>query len=60
MAQYADKGGNSGIATYQVSADKVSITFKQGGHYEYPKDPEFVALLQSGIGANAYLNEQLK
>ena len=60
MTNYMDGSGKSGIRAYEIDENGVTIMWKSGALYSYPKDQRFIDLLEGGEGANAYLNENLK
>ena len=60
MKNYMDGSGRSGIRAYEVGESEVTVMWKGGALYTYPKDQRFIELLEGGEGANAYLNENLK
>lgn len=35
MECYANLGGKSGIAAFEISADSITVLFKDSGHYLY-------------------------
>ena len=60
MMKYNDNTGRSGIGSYEIEENQITVVFKGGGTYHYPLDTEFQKRLEEGDGANTYLNENLK
>ena len=61
MMHYEDSNGNSGIQSYEIddNGEDVTVVFKGGGSYQY-SSKALAQALESGSGANAYLNRNLK
>ncbi len=62
MERYANLSGKSGIAAFEISADSITVLFKDGRHYLYT----FVStgaqnvlamqtLAKAGSGLNSYI-----
>ncbi|MCT1467925.1 hypothetical protein M3B74_14875 [Citrobacter freundii] len=67
MPAYANKGGNSGIVSYEITADSITVEFKDGWKYVYDgKKPgaatvaKMKDLAQSGHGLNSYISSVVK
>ncbi|MDD7887106.1 hypothetical protein [Flavivirga sp. 57AJ16] len=67
MTWYKNLGGDSGIASYEIGADKITITFSTNVSYEYTYDSAGVdhienmkSLAKNGQGLNSYINKYVK
>ena len=67
MERYANWGGNSGIAAYEIGADSITIRFGDGWNYLYTEDRagaaninRMKALARGGRGLNAFINTRVK
>lgn len=67
MAWYKNLGGDSGIDSYNVGADRIIITFTTGASYEYTYHSAGVdhienmkSLAKQGQGLNSYINKYVK
>ncbi|MCA0383638.1 MAG: hypothetical protein LCH58_15875 [Bacteroidetes bacterium] len=67
MERYLNRGGNSGVAGYSITADSITVYFNDGGQYLYnytytgQRDVEHMkALAVSGRGLNSYISSVVK
>lgn len=62
MEHYANLSGKSGIAAFEISADSITVLFKDGGHYLYTFASTgahnvlaMQKLAKAGSGLNSYI-----
>jgi len=67
MAQYLSLGGPSGITTYEISDDSITVGFKNGSLYLYNYTKpgrvhveEMKKLAQAGQGLNSYIDKHVR
>lgn len=67
MTAYANRGGDSGIVSYEITADSITVEFKDGWKYVYDSTAPGAAtvvrmkeLAQSGHGLNSYISSVVK
>lgn len=67
MKQYADKGGDSGIAGYEIEDDTITVHFTDKNVYLYScasagrsNIEQMKSLAQQGQGLNAYINQHVR
>lgn len=67
MQVYANKGGNSGVVSYETTADSITVQFKDGSNYVYDAHKPGIAvvnkmkeLAQAGHGLNSYISSVVK
>ncbi len=67
MEQYKNLHGNSGIDSYELGDDSITIKFINGGTYLYTNQStgtthieEMKRLAQSGEGLNCYISKVIK
>jgi len=67
MPAYANRGGNSGVVTYETTADSITVEFKDGWKYVYDVNKPGTAtvskmkeLAQTGQGLNSYISSVVK
>ena len=67
MQRYANRGGNSGVAGFEITADSITVQFKDGMNYVYDSRRPGAAtvahlkkLAQSGHGLNSYISSVVK
>lgn len=63
MQTYGDRGGDSGIAAYELGSGVIVIRFKHGGTYRYDASApgakhvrQMQKLARAGRGLNEYIN----
>ena len=66
MRKYANRGGNSGVATYESQRGILTVGFLDGSYYEYTNSSagryamsRMRVLAQSGQGLNSYINRSV-
>jgi hypothetical protein len=67
MQPYMDLNGDSGVATYEVGQDSITIQFSRGGTYLYTNSvpgamhvAEMKRLAETGDGLNTYINKYVR
>lgn len=67
MEIYKNLSGNSGVATFQISARSIAVEFKTGGTYLYDYNApgrveveEMKRLARLGRGLATYINQQVR
>lgn len=67
MPAYANKGGNSGVVSYETTAESITVQFKDGWKYVYDSNKPGAAtvakmkeLAQAGHGLNSYISSVVK
>jgi len=67
MAKYANRGGDSGIVSYETTADSITITFGDNSVYLYDHDSpgelevsKMKELAAAGEGLNEYINRHVR
>lgn len=67
MPAYENKGGNSGVVYYEITADSITVEFRDGWKYVYDADKPGAAtvakmkeLAQAGQGLNSYISSVVK
>jgi len=67
MAKYKNLGGNSGIDSYQLGEDRITVTFNDGMSYLYTYGStgkenieHMKALAVTGIGLNGFISTYIK
>ena len=63
MPHYANRGGDSGIASYETTADSITVTFQDNSIYLYNYSrpgqlhvEQMKSLATAGEGLNEYIN----
>ncbi len=67
MKQYKNLQGNSGVDSYQLGEDSITVRFINGGTYLYTNEStgtthikEMQRLAQLGKGLNSYISKVIK
>ncbi|MHA8112151.1 hypothetical protein ACX122_03340 [Kosakonia cowanii] len=67
MPAYANNGGNSGVVSYETTANSITVEFKDGWKYVYdavkpgaPTVAKMKELAQSGRGLNSFISSVVK
>ncbi|MCI1679568.1 MAG: hypothetical protein LKK36_11870 [Ewingella americana] len=67
MQPYANKSGKSGIVAYEITADSITVQFRDGWKYVYNTVTPGAAVLaqlkslaQAGRGLNSYISGTVK
>lgn len=67
MPAYKNKGGNSGVVYYEITADSITVEFRDGWKYVYDAGNPGAAtvakmkeLAQAGQGLNSYISSVVK
>lgn len=67
MAIYANRGGRSGIISYELGSDAIIVTFSRGGSYLYNGQRpgshhvrQMVRYARMGEGLNTYINQHVR
>jgi hypothetical protein len=67
MPAYASRSGNSGIVSYEIIADSITVEFKGGCKYVYDANKPGTAIVskmkelaQAGQGLNSYISSVVK
>jgi hypothetical protein len=67
MERYKNSGGNSGIRSYEISADSIVIEFSDGGRYLYNYQrtgsdnvERMKSLAVNGRGLNSFISTVIK
>jgi len=67
MQSYANKGGNSGVVGFEITADSIIVQFKDGMKYVYDSYRPGAAavahmktLALAGHGLNSYISSVIK
>lgn len=67
MQRYANKGGDSGVVAYAITADSITVQFKDGWNYVYNSIRPGVSVVtqmktfaESGQGLNSYISRVVK
>lgn len=67
MTKYKDINGDSGVAKYEIGADRLTIEFKGGSQYLYTYASagethieKMKRLAQNGDGLNSYINKNVR
>ena len=67
MPPYANRGGNSGIVSYETGLGWITVTFKDGSSYLYTDGSTGAAriarmkeLAAAGQGLNSYISTTIK
>ena len=66
MTPYKNLGGNSGIDSYEIGADSVTVRFEDGWFYLYTAQSagaaniaEMKALAEAGSGLNGFIKRRV-
>lgn len=67
MPAYANRGGDSGVTSYEIDDDSIIIEFKDGSQYLYNDSSpgpaaveEMKRLAQAGEGLNSYISRYVR
>ena len=67
MTRYANLGSDSGIASYEIADESITVEFKNGSVYLYTYESagpsnveEMKFLAQAGEGLNAFINRTVR
>lgn len=67
MTIYANKGGNSGVVSYETTANSIIVMFKDGWKYVYDANnpgltivTKMIELAHAGHGLNSYISTVVK
>lgn len=67
MVRYQNKGGNSGVHSYEIRSDSIIVIFSDGSKYLYsyarPGSAEvekMKVLAESGRGLNSYISSIIR
>ncbi|WP_431224804.1 hypothetical protein ACQ86O_08090 [Serratia sp. L9] len=67
MARYANLGGDSGVVAFEITADSITVEFRDGWKYVYDNSipgaavvTQMKTLAQSGRGLNSYISRVVK
>lgn len=68
MERYRNSGGDSGVSSYEIGADYITVKFSgsfRSYHYSYRKAGQnhvetMKRLARSGSGLNSYINRYVK
>lgn len=66
MTAYKNLGGNSGIDSYEIGSDSITVRFKDGWFYLYTAQSagsgnveEMKALAETGHGLNSFIKRRV-
>lgn len=66
MKPYANRGGDSNVARYELGDDYIIVEFRDGSAYEYTyasagsANIERKSLAQNGMGLNSFINNNVR
>lgn len=67
MPRYANLGGDSGVRSYELGTDSITVQFGDGSIYEYnairpgaAQVNEMKALAEAGHGLNSFINRRVR
>lgn len=67
MQPYANRGGNSGVQSFQLASTSITVGFKDGSQYLYDHSAtgqnnveRMKQLATSGQGLNEFINRQVR
>lgn len=67
MTRYANLGGDSGVVAFEITADSITVEFRDGWKYLYNNAipgtavvAQMKTLAQSGRGLNSYITRVVK
>ncbi len=67
MESYRNLGGDSGVASYEIGSDSITVVFTTGATYRYNYQSagsnhieQMKSLAISGHGLNSYINRNVK
>lgn len=67
MPAYANRGGDSGVVAYEITADSITVEFKDGWKYVYDATnpgasivATMKSLAQTGEGLNSFISTVVK
>ncbi len=67
MEYYANMGGRSGVAAYEIEPGKITVQFRDGAIYEYTSlsagaqnIEQMTILAQRGEGLNSFINTTVR
>lgn len=67
MERYANHSGKSGVAGFEITADSITVVFRDGSRYLYtvasagrPNILTMHMLAQAGSGLNSFINKYVK
>ncbi|BCG09851.1 MULTISPECIES: hypothetical protein [Buttiauxella] len=67
MPVYANRGGNSGVVSYETTPNSITVKFKDGWKYVYDENKPGTAIVtkmkelaQAGHGLNSYISTVVK
>ncbi|HHH0073582.1 TPA: hypothetical protein ACPZMC_002682 [Yersinia enterocolitica] len=67
MGRYANLGGDSGVVAFEITADSITVEFRDGWKYVYDNTnpgaavvTQMKTLAQSGRGLNSYISRVVK
>ncbi|HHQ6573137.1 TPA: hypothetical protein ACSTLY_000279 [Serratia fonticola] len=67
MTRYANLGGDSGVVAFEITADSITVEFRDGWKYVYDNSIPGAAVVaqmkifaQSGRGLNSYISRVVK
>lgn len=67
MERYANLSGKSGVAGFEITADSITVVFRDGSRYLYtvasagrPNISTMHTLAQAGSGLNSFINKYVK
>lgn len=67
MTIYRNSGGDSGIVSYEIGSDSITVQFRDGSVYMYTSQStgsgdieEMKVLASSGEGLNSFINRRVR
>ncbi len=67
MEAYANKGGDSSVAAYEIGNDGIRVRFQDGAVYLYSYGKpgshhveQMKTLARNGVGLNSYINRNVR
>jgi hypothetical protein len=67
MARYINRGGDSGVVTYEITPNSITVGFRDGSSYLYTDESAGMENIQQmkrlagvGQGLNAFINRYVR
>lgn len=67
MERYANRGGDSGVVSFEIGADRITVEFRDGSQYLYTyasagrsNIEEMKRLARQGQGLNAFIGTRVR
>jgi len=67
MPTYANRGGDSGVVSYETTPDSITVVFRDGSEYLYDSGApgsadveQMKSLAEAGEGLNEYINRHVR